>query len=459
MFTRRAISAFDILKVATLALLVGLLVFLGSATRTTSPFAYFALLAILVLQVLEVLAPPLTRSDADSRSRRLLLRVSIAVQLLLASLLVAVTDGSGSIYELVFLLPIISAGAKLGGKEVVVVVGCAFLAMLGFIVADWRDVPTPMEIKERQDALSAVLYFTIAGLLTYYFAKSERDQRDQYESLVTALETTNVQLRHTEQELTNRLKEVSQMEERLQRVTQLAALGEVAGQMAHEIRNPLGIIKGATEMLARKVTEPSARQHLTVLLEEANRLNKAVEGVLRLSAPFRLQSTTIDLVVLLKKIVQIVSAWVPPSQCVMHFQAPQTPCLVKGDYDLLHQAFTNLVRNGIQAMKEKQGSALSLHIEERPDKHMIMTTITDCGVGLSEEDLHRLGEPFFSKSSGGIGLGFSLANRIIKEHGGSIEVESELAQGTSVLVQLPAFTPTVSSGLTEEASLQPPKGR
>lgn len=441
MFTIKNFSAFDILKITTLVLLTGLLVFLGSATRSTSIFAYFALSTIVVLQLLEVLAPPFSVYRPNQRSRIVFLRLSIAVQLLLAALLVAVTDGSGSIYELVFLLPILSAAAKLRGKDVIIVVGCAVLSMTGFILADLSDPASPRETRELQDALAAIVYFTIAGLLTYYFAKGERDQRHQQEILASTLEKTNEDLQHTQQQLTDRLTEVAQMEERLQRITQMATLGEVAGQLAHEIRNPLGIIKGAATMLAKKTTDPSIRQHISVLLEEVNHLNAAVEGVLRLGTPLAIQFSKINLGRLIQKVSQVSTAWAVPSQSVIHFSLPPQPCYVDGDGDLLHQAFTNLVRNGLQAMSNGQGGAMTIHIEASPTRNDITTTITDSGVGLSAEDATRLGEPFFTKRPGGVGLGFSLAKRIIKEHGGSIVLESEPGQGTSVFVHLPAHTP------------------
>ncbi|MEO8328253.1 MAG: ATP-binding protein, partial [Nitrospirota bacterium] len=294
---------------------------------------------------------------------------------------------------------------------------------------------------------------TIAGLLTYYFAKGERDQRIRQEILASTLEKTNEELQHTQRQLTNRLTEVAQMEERLQRITQMATLGEVAGQMAHEIRNPLGIIKGAATMLAKKTADPSIRQHISILLEEVTHLNTAVEGVLRLGAPLGMQTTKIDLGRLLQKVSQVSTAWAVPSQSVIHFSLPPKPCYVNGDDDLLHQAFTNLVRNGLQAMTNGKGGAMMIHMEASPSGDEIIATITDSGVGLSASDAIRLGEPFFSKRPGGIGLGFSLAKRIIKEHGGSIVLESEPGQGTSVFVHLPAYFPVPPQSESRAASL------
>jgi signal transduction histidine kinase len=431
------LNAFDILKAATLALLAVLLFSLGSVTRPTSLGAYLSFSAIMLLQGVEMLAPSFSEKARNPARRLLVLRLSIVLQLMLASILVAVTDGSGSIYELVYLLPIISAATKLPGRDVAVVVGGSVLAMIGFIVSGEQLTASILSVKEFQDSVAALVYFTMAGLLTYFFAKSERDQRLRYQSLASTLTNTNEELRETQTQLTDRLAELAQMEERVQRVSQMAALGELAGQLAHEVRNPLGIIRGAAEMLAARVSDPSTYRHITVLIEEADRLNKAVEGVLRLGAPLRMKLRRLDLVELLQGVAQISSASSVPARSSVKLTVPSEPVWIRGDRDLLHQAFTNLVRNAFQAMPA--GGTITITAESASDEDYVVTSIADAGIGLSEDDLRRLGEPFFSKRPGGIGLGFSLARRVMLEHGGSVTVRSIPRQGTTVSIHLPAL--------------------
>jgi len=350
---------------------------------------------------------------------------------------VAVTDGSGSIYELVYLLPIISAAVKLPGREVAFVVGGSVLAMIGFIVTGEPLTASIMSVKEFQDSVAAVVYFTMAGLLTYFFAKNERDQRLQYQTLAATLADTNAKLWETQTQLTDRLAEVTMMEERVQQASQMAALGELAGQLAHEIRNPLGILRGAAQMLAARVSDPSTCRHITVLLEESNRLNKAVESVLRLGTPLRMKFLRLDLVEFLEGIAQVSSASSVPIGSSVKLMVPRKPLWIRGDRDLLYQAFTNLVRNAFQAMPA--GGTVSITAESASNEDYVVTSIVDTGGGLSEEDVKKLGEPFFSKRSGGVGLGFSLARRVVLEHGGSVTVASILGQGTTVSVGLPTL--------------------
>lgn len=433
--TFESLTAFEILKAATLALLAVLLFSLGSATHPTSVGAYLAFAAIMLLQGAEMFVGPLSEVTRNPIRRVFLLRMSIVMQLVLASILVAVTDGSGSIYELVYLLPIISAATKLSGRDVILVVGSSVVAMIGFIVTGEKLTATITRVKEFQDAVAAMVYFTMAGLLTYFFAKSERDQRMRYQDMATALIRTNAELRQTQAELTDRLTDAAKMEERIQRISQMAALGELAGQVAHEVRNPLGIIKGAAKMLAARVTDPLAQRPIAVLLEEVDHLNKAVEGVLRLGTPLRMNMIDLNLTDLLKSVQQVSSAWSLSTLSTVKLVVLSEPIWIRGDHDLLHQAVTNLVRNACEAMP--QGGIVTMTVHSTLEDGVAIA-VSDTGIGLSEEDVKRLGEPFFSKRPSGIGLGVSLARRIVAEHGGRLSADSRLGQGTTVTIHLPA---------------------
>jgi len=426
-----------ILKVGTLSLLAILLLTLGSFVYHPSLSVYLSFFGVILLQGLELLYPPLSEPKAAQSAgkwRLRLLRISIILQLALASVLVTGTGGSGSIYELVYLLPIVSAATRLPGREVAVVIMGAIVAMIGFVVTGEELTASIARVRAFQDAVAATVYFTMAGILIYFFAQAERGQLLHYQTMASTLTDTNVELRRVQTELTERLAQLAHMEERLQRISQLAALGELTAQVAHEVRNPLGIIKGATEMLARRVSDPATERHISVLLEETDRLNKAIDSVLRLASPIRIQSTRLDLNDLLRSVAQTVLAGVDPAHYSIRLP-PQLPRrLIQGDGELLHHALSNLIRNGLQAMPA--GGIVTVETDA-PDDSLHLVRIKDAGSGLSPEDLKRLGEPFFSRRPGGVGLGFALARRIIAAHGGTCDVNSILGQGTCVTIGLP----------------------
>ena len=424
-------------KFSTLALLAILLVSLGSITNQASVAAYLSFFAIILLQGIEFLFPISPEGGRTDHPWRLgILRVSIVLQLVLASVLVAETGGSGSIYELIYLLPIVSAATMLPGREVAIVIGSAVAAMVGFIVTGSPLTTSITRIKDVQDAVASMVYFTMAGILIFFLTKNERDQRVHYQAMAAALAETNVELRRVQAELTERLAQLAHMEERVQRISQMAALGELAGQVAHEVRNPLGIIKGATEMLAKRVSDPAMQRHIAVLLEEVGHLNKAVESVLRLGAPLRIQADRVNLQDLLRVVVQAATAGTRPGSHTVRLHFPSDPLWINGDRELLRHALVNLVRNAIQAMPT--GGTVTVSAQPAPGDAQFLLTINDTGVGLTAEELKRLGEPFFTQRSGGVGLGFALARRIVTEHGGTLDASSAPGQGTTVAIRLPA---------------------
>src|SRR5712692_2438372 len=424
------------IKFCTLTLLAILLVSLGSFANQASPAAYLSFFAIILLQGIEFLFPISPEvGGADHPWRLGILRASIVLQLVLASVLVAATGGNGSIYELIYLLPIVSAATMLPGREVVIVVGGAVAAMVGFIVTGNPLSASIARVKDFQDSVAAMVYFTMAGILIYFFTKNERDQRLHYQTMAAAMAETNVELRRVQTELTDRLTQLAHMEERVQRISQMAALGELAGQVAHEVRNPLGIIKGATEMLAKRVSDPAAQRHIAVLLEEVEHLNKAVESVLRLGSPIRIRADRLNLQDLLRVVMQAASAGARPGSHTVQLIFPPDPLWIVGDRELLHHALVNLVRNAIQAMPS--GGSVTVSAQFPSGDGQIVLIIADTGIGLTAEDLKRLGEPFFAQRSGGVGVGFPLARRIVTEHGGTLDVSSTPGQGTSVSIRLP----------------------
>jgi signal transduction histidine kinase len=328
---------------------------------------------------------------------------------------------------------------------VVLVVGAAVVAMIGFIVTGETLTPSVVHVKEFQDALSAMVYFTMAGLLVYFFAEGERKQRQKYQDLAAALVESNGQLQATQTQLRERLGQVTKMEQRLQEIGRMAVLGEVAGQIAHEVRNPLGIIRCSAEMLAARTKDASTQRHIAVLLEETIRLDNAVEGVLRLGAPLRMNKGSINVSELLDSVVQLSSAWsFTPGVCI-EVAAMPLEIVLEGDYDLLHQALSNLVRNACQAMPSGGGVKIFCTIPD--DSQRFNISIVDEGVGMSDEDLKRLGQPFFTKRKGGVGLGFSFARRVIVEHGGEFQVTSRQGCGTTVMISLPRSASNTSRQL------------
>ena len=153
---------------------------------------------------------------------------------------------------------------------------------------------------------------------------------------------------------------------------------------------------------------------------------------------------------LLNSVVQLSSAWSLPPRVRIEVAAIPAGVLLEGDYDLLHQAVSNLVRNACQSMPS--GGAVMICCAIHGDNPQFTISILDEGVGMSEEELKRLGEPFFSKRKGGVGLGFSFARRVVVEHGGELQVTSIPGRGTTVMISLPRSIHDKPRQLTEAAT-------
>jgi signal transduction histidine kinase len=233
--------------------------------------------------------------------------------------------------------------------------------------------------------------------------------------------------------------ENSQLALRLRERDRLAAIGEMAAGLAHEIRNPLGAIKGAAEYL-----EPSrggARDDaelLQVIVEEANRLNSVVSQFLDYARPFRAQLAAADLNEVVRKTAKLCEARAkdggPSAPIVLDLDAelPHTEV----DAEQLKQVILNLVLNGMEATGER---ATPVEVATRwiRDRDRVEITVRDRGPGIPKETLDHLFIPFFTTKPKGTGLGLAVCQRIVTNHGGDIRVESQLGAGTQFTVRLP----------------------
>ncbi len=224
---------------------------------------------------------------------------------------------------------------------------------------------------------------------------------------------------------------------RLQERARLAALGQMAAGLAHEVRNPLGAIKGAAQLLADFERGEHSMEFVSIILEEVDRLDRVVGSVLDYGRPAPASIGTINVRTMVERTLSILRSSVE-YQTRFEFSAPGGELWVRGDPEHLHQALINLLRNAAQAM---DGSGVvSVAARKRSDGllHLVEISITDRGPGLSEQARRSLFVPFFTTKSGGTGLGLAISQRILAAMGGRIEVSSVAGVGATFTVVLPA---------------------
>jgi two-component system nitrogen regulation sensor histidine kinase GlnL len=241
---------------------------------------------------------------------------------------------------------------------------------------------------------------------------------------------------------------VRDLEEEVRRKDILASLGSIAAGVAHEIKNPLGSIIGASQLLQEEIKNNlELSQYAKVVVKEAERVNRLIEDLLSLTKPTRLNRKKFNIHEILKNILLLEGA--SPANASIAFQEAYDPSLpeIVADKERLTQVFLNLVRNGIEAMSGK--GTLKLVTRASTDYHvtringekrhypMIVIEVHDEGDGISEEAMERLFTPFYTTKPKGVGLGLVISHKIIEEHEGFIKIESKVGRGSIFKVYLP----------------------
>ncbi len=231
-------------------------------------------------------------------------------------------------------------------------------------------------------------------------------------------------------------RELQQSRDKLIQAERLATAGRMSASFAHEIRNPLSSMRMLAQMLMRKTDVSSERhqQSLRSILEEIERIDGIVKGLMDFARPATLNRVQQPLVPALQAVLSLMEANLAHHQIELVQQFAANLPDIPFDTDKLKQAFMNVVLNAIEAMP--QGGTLMISAVETADG--IRVEVADTGVGIPEEDLARLFEPFFTRKTKGTGLGLANVKRVLEEHVGSVSVESTVGEGTAVSMWLPS---------------------
>ena len=241
------------------------------------------------------------------------------------------------------------------------------------------------------------------------------------------------------------LTRVRQLEDRLRRSDRLAAIGELAAGLAHEIKNPLTSLLTFSRHLARRFEDPDFRQKfLSVVPRELERINTIVERLLELARPARLTFKPLRLPALLERVLELYGDRLEAQSIRVVRDWRRDVPVVWVDQEALYRALVNLVANALDAMP--RGGRLTLRVawsdaetlaSARAGTRRVAVEVEDSGTGIEPADLDRIFNPFFSTKEGGTGLGLALTQKIVEDHGGSIDVRSGLGAGALFRIVLP----------------------
>lgn len=224
------------------------------------------------------------------------------------------------------------------------------------------------------------------------------------------------------------------LEEQLERSHRLAALGRLVAGVAHEIRNPLGIIKATVQVMQDEFSQqPPLQEYLSVLREQVERQNKIIRELLDYAKPVPpiFQGANINEV--LESVLGFSKAYFQQHMVSLNLQTAQQLPLVYVDIEKLKQVFLNLIFNAVEAMPEGG----KLVIQSSYAENQVIISFTDTGRGIPETALPNLFEPFFSTKNSGTGLGLAMVHKVVEMHRGEIEVSSKPGEGSVFRIKLP----------------------
>ncbi|WP_144547133.1 PAS domain S-box protein [Bacillus sp. X1(2014)] len=234
----------------------------------------------------------------------------------------------------------------------------------------------------------------------------------------------------------NDITERKKTEEVLHRQDKLAAVGQLAAGVAHEIRNPLTSMKGYAEFLQLDEKDPERIEFLSIILDEIERVNTIVEDFMVLAKPKEVELEEKNVVPVIKNVISLLEFEARKKNVRLTFDCNQEIIQIECDENRLKQVFLNFIKNGIEAMP----NGGELHVKTIIHDNNVQISIQDTGVGISKEKLKKLGEPFYTTKKNGNGLGLMVSFKIIESHNGKVFVESEPNKGTTFNILLPAKT-------------------
>ncbi|MFN0107946.1 MAG: ATP-binding protein [Blastocatellia bacterium] len=246
-------------------------------------------------------------------------------------------------------------------------------------------------------------------------------------------------LSRTFNEMMSVLRRSQQLEEELQRSERSAVIGRLASGIAHEIRNPLNFINLSIDHLREAFAPANPAQSgqykhiLTTIKDELARLNQLVTDFLSYGRPAKLKLRELSARTLVEEVRDLVKTKADEQGVKISIESSSDDTTLMADAEQLKTCFSNLMINAVQAMPG--GGELDINL--MPNEQQLEVEFTDTGIGILPESLEQIFEPYYSTKETGIGLGLPLTKKIIEEHGGQIEVESEVGIGTSFIVTLP----------------------
>ncbi|RMI14197.1 MAG: sensor histidine kinase [Calditrichaeota bacterium] len=338
------------------------------------------------------------------------------------------------IYMQSYYIPILIGAfqfGKRGGFGAALVISAIYFP---HIVIDWGGSTEQTLMRVLQ-----VLMFNVVGYLTGLKAEQEHLEKVKFRKTARQLEQSLIELRQQSEKL-------SEMEQQLRLLDRLSIVGELTASLAHEVRNPLGAIRGAAEILRDELPrDHHTREFLNILIQETQRLSATVENYLGFTGRQQIHKARFDVRETLQNVAALLNTQARRQNIRLELQLPDAPLWIEADTNQLRQVLANLILNAIQAMP--RGGAITLSATRLPPaKHQndqteqVVISVKDQGSGMEPEVLEKIFTPFYTTRPQGTGLGLSIVRRIVEENRWHISVDSTPGKGSEFRIAIPILS-------------------
>ncbi len=321
-----------------------------------------------------------------------------------------------TVYRFFYYLPIVYAALRFGFWGGLLASLTASLLFAPHIFFKWDNFPSD----SLNDLLVVVVFYGVAIITGVTTDQLRRAQAKQA---------------HTAAQLAASLHRLEEQGEELRRAERLSALGTLAGGLAHEIRNPVGIIR-ATAQLLRMECGPAAGETVQVIQEETERIEQLIQDLLNYARGQHLERRPVDILGLLQQVQERIRPLAETQGVAVQVESPPDLPIATLDLEQMEQALVNLCVNAIQAMDGPGRLTLAARWEAQAECPLELR-VQDTGPGVLPEEQQRIFDPFFTTKDKGTGLGLSVVQRIVDDHGGRVWVESVPGQGATFIIRLP----------------------
>lgn len=371
----------------------------------------------------------MNNNDKTYLTSKLLWLLTIILSIVIISILHYSTPTMKWQYHLLYMqayfIPILLSAFQFGLKGGILSSIAVTIFYFPHIMLQWGGL-----VEENLMRFLQIVLFNVIGYLTGLKAQHEMNEKERLQQLSEQLDKNYAELKIQSHKLVD-------VEEQLRHSDRLAVMGELSASLAHEVRNPLGAIRGAVEII-RDETPPESKQFefANILIEETKRLNEVVENYLNFAGKRSKNKVDYEINEIIKNSILLLENQAIKKNIKLIYNPFNGMSTINGDPTELRQIVINLFLNALESI-EGEGEVI-LTLNKLPENGNFIFTIADSGVGINEQEIKNLFKPFYSTKETGSGLGLPIIKRICENNSWTIEVASEPKVGTEFKLTIPA---------------------